>query len=233
MHNDSFRHMLFVAAIPLLAASVVADESGFLAPPHYIGTPKPLHAATNRAFQGIPSMAVTPGGRLWATWYASKTPGEDHNNYVVLTTSGDNGATWQEVLVVDPDEDGPVRAFDPELWMAPDGQLRLANSPGGYAGRSVRTADPLSREITLEATVTVDECTGSGTNIALWLHETERGSYFLSLSEVGGENVLTLWKAGPGAWTFEKWITHPLKWAEGTPVRIKLQVSGAELKPKE
>jgi hypothetical protein len=70
-------------------------------------------------------MAVTPGGRLWADWYAGKTPGEDQNNYVVLSTSGDNGKTWKEVLVVDPDTDGPIRAFDPELWMGPDGHLRL------------------------------------------------------------------------------------------------------------
>ena len=70
-------------------------------------------------------MAVSPGGRLWATWYAGITPGEDQNNYVVLSNSGDNGKTWSEVLVVDPDEGGPVRAFDPELWMAPDGKLRL------------------------------------------------------------------------------------------------------------
>ncbi len=69
-------------------------------------------------------MAVTPGGRLWATWYAGVTPGEDHNNYVVLSTSGDNGKTWNEVLVVDPDADGPRRTFDPELWMAPNGKLR-------------------------------------------------------------------------------------------------------------
>src|SRR5690606_35410878 len=35
-----------------------------------------------------------------------------------------DGKSWQEVLVVDPDGDGPVRAFDPELWIAPDGKLR-------------------------------------------------------------------------------------------------------------
>jgi len=103
-----------------------AGEPAFLAPPRYVGPPLPLHAVGNRAFQGIPSMAVAPRGRLWATWYASKTPGEDHNNYVVLSTSGDNGATWREVLVVDPDEGGPVRAFDPNLWVAPDGKLRFA-----------------------------------------------------------------------------------------------------------
>jgi hypothetical protein len=93
-----------------------------------------LHAVTNRAFTGIPSMAVAPGGRLWATWYAGVTPGEDHNNYVVLSTSGDNGKTWKEVLVVDPDAAGPRRTFDPELWISPDGKLRWSWSDRGPEG---------------------------------------------------------------------------------------------------
>ena len=102
------------------------DAGDFLKPPAVVKSGKRLHATGNRAFQGIPSLAIAPGGRLWATWYAGVTPAEDENNYVVLSTSGDGGATWTEVLIVDPDEDGPVRAYDPELWMAPDGKLRLA-----------------------------------------------------------------------------------------------------------
>lgn len=100
---------------PVVAAS--------LAPPKHVGPPCPEHAATNRAFQGIPSMAVAPRGRLWATWYAGVTPAEDQNNYVVLSTSGDGGKSWSETLTIDPDGDGPVRAFDPELWVSPDGRL--------------------------------------------------------------------------------------------------------------
>lgn len=126
MRIDWIKQFFLFAALPFLATPLLAKDPDFKAPAEYVGPPKPLHAATNRAFQGIPSMAVTPGGRLWATWYASKTPGEDANNYVVLSTSSDQGATWKEVLVVDPDEEGPVRTFDPELWMAPDGKLRLA-----------------------------------------------------------------------------------------------------------
>jgi hypothetical protein len=45
------------------------------------------------------------------------------SNYVVLSTSGDEGKTWSELLVVDPDAGGPVRSFDPELWASPDGRL--------------------------------------------------------------------------------------------------------------
>lgn len=94
-------------------------------PPQHAGPPLlPRHAVTNRAFTGISSLAVAPNGRLWVTWYAGPTPGEDHNNYVVLSTSGDAGKTWKELLTVDPDGDGPRRTFDPEVWLAPDGKLR-------------------------------------------------------------------------------------------------------------
>lgn len=106
--------------MPLVAFS--ADAPALL-PPQHVGPPQQEHAATNRAFQGIPSLAVAPGGRLWANWYAGVTPGEDHNNYVVLSTSGDDGTTWKEVLVIDPDGSGPVRSFDPELWVSPDERL--------------------------------------------------------------------------------------------------------------
>lgn len=112
-----------------LAANAFAQEpnkdTSFLKPPAHIAPPTDEHAATNRAFQGISSMAVSPKGRLWATWYAGVTPGEDKNNYVVLATSGDDGKTWKEVLTVDPDGPGAVRAFDPELWVSPEGKLLL------------------------------------------------------------------------------------------------------------
>jgi hypothetical protein len=112
-----------VPAVLLLTVAVRAEPPASLAPPQHVGPPRPDQAATNRAFQGIPSFAVAPRGRFWATWYAGVTPGEDHNNYVVLATSGDGGKSWNEVLTVDPDGPGTVRAFDPQLWVAPDGRL--------------------------------------------------------------------------------------------------------------
>lgn len=116
-----------VIAVALVASACPGEESElFLKPAKVIPAGEPMHAVDFRAFQGIPSLAVAPKGRLWATWYAGKTPAEDENNYVVLSTSGDNGKTWKEVLIVDPDGEGPVRTYDPELWVAPDGKLRLA-----------------------------------------------------------------------------------------------------------
>lgn len=116
------RKLIAVLLLAPLVALHAADMTSF-PPPKFIGPPLAEHALTNRAFQGIPSVAVAPGGRLWATWYAGVTPGEDANNYVVLSTSGDGGAIWNEVLIVDPDAAGPIRSFDPEVWLSPDGRL--------------------------------------------------------------------------------------------------------------
>ncbi len=95
----------------------------FLKPPAFIGQPDAAHALKTRAFQGISSMAVSHGGTLWAVWYAGKTPAEDDNNYVVLACSQNKGKSWKELLIIDPDGEGPVRAFDPEVWVDPQNRL--------------------------------------------------------------------------------------------------------------
>ena len=161
--NEShpFMHSTVVSLFALVALAGLEDQPAFLAPPQHAGPPLPLHAVTNRAFTGIPSMAVSPGGRLWATWYAGISPGEDHNNYVVLSTSGDNGKTWKEVLSVDPDAGGPRRTFDPELWLAPDGKLRWfwADRTGGKPQTDglwmIELADPDSEQTAWVAPVCV------------------------------------------------------------------------------
>ena len=102
-----------------LATTTASAESRIERPDDY-------HAVGNRAHQGIPSHEISRvNGRRWAVWYASPMPDEDSNSYLVLATSDGPNAPWREVGVVDPDRDGPVRAFDPEMWIAPDGKLRL------------------------------------------------------------------------------------------------------------
>ena len=84
-----------------------------------------LHSPATRRFSGVPSVAVSQkSGRLWMTYYASCTDGEDSNNYSVLATSVDGGESWKEVLFADPDGKGPMRSFDPEVWIDPDNRLR-------------------------------------------------------------------------------------------------------------
>ncbi len=95
-------------------------------------TPGPEYADGVRMFQGIPAIERAPNGRLWAAWYGGGVT-EDKHNYILLDTSGDDGKTWQRALVIDPDRDGPVRAFDPCLWHDPQGRLWLfwAQRPDG------------------------------------------------------------------------------------------------------
>jgi hypothetical protein len=105
--------------------SYAVDKKSHLDPPGIIKNPAKTvdHPVESRKFTGISSLAVSQEGRFWAVWYTGPTPAEDANNYVVLATSYDKGETWDEILAIDPDGSGPVRAFDPEVWMAPDGKL--------------------------------------------------------------------------------------------------------------
>ena len=89
-----------------------------------IHAPDAQHRHADRRHEGIPSIAVSAKGTMWATWYGGPTPYEDENNYLILSKSTDGGKTWTEFLVCDPDQKGPRRVFDPELWIAPDGKLR-------------------------------------------------------------------------------------------------------------
>ncbi len=80
------------------------------------------HLTVARQFQGIPGIERSSGGRLWATWYAGGT-GEGPENFVVLVTSDDDGATWSEPVAV-AEAPGNERCYDPTLWLGPDGVLR-------------------------------------------------------------------------------------------------------------
>ena len=99
------------------------------APPRLIPNPNGTadYARAKRTCTGVPSIAVAKGGRLWAAWFSGTTPGEIIERcphaYVVVSTSGDGGKTWQEVLAIDPDGAGPLKAYDPHPWIDPDGKL--------------------------------------------------------------------------------------------------------------
>ena len=98
-------------------------------PPRLIPNPNGTedYARAKRTCSGVPSLAVSRGGRLWAAWFSGTTPGEIIERcphaYVVVSTSGDGGKTWKEVLAIDPDGAGPLKAYDPHPWIDPDGKL--------------------------------------------------------------------------------------------------------------
>lgn len=94
-------------------------EQPYLHFPYLYSPPLDIHSDADRMFQGIPSIAVTHEGRLWATWYGGGD-GEGHENYIMIATSGDGGVTWTDVLtVIDP----PFRASEPAVWVDPQGRL--------------------------------------------------------------------------------------------------------------
>lgn len=108
--------------INIVSAQNIED---YLRPPRLIKdiSSQSKYSPESREFTGISSIAISRQGRMWAVWYSGITPGEDHNNYVVVATSSDKGQTWTEVLIIDPDNEGPVRAFDPEIWIDPNERL--------------------------------------------------------------------------------------------------------------
>jgi len=125
------QHLQSMAILAILMSAVCtgaetdAPVDGSKQAPPVILEPGPEYSDEVRMFQGIPGIERAPGGRLWVTWYGGGVT-EDHHNYVMLATSGDEGVTWSDLaMVVDPDGDGPCRAFDPCLWHDPTGRLWL------------------------------------------------------------------------------------------------------------
>jgi hypothetical protein len=140
--------------------------------PNVIADPGSEYSDDFRAYQGVPTIERTPGGRLWAAWFGGGQ-GEDKNNYIMLVTSADDGSNWSRLkMVIDPDpvgpmadfnsktwppnhrigidpmESGPRRVFDPCLWRDPSGRLWLF-----FAQEMRRKEDGNLRPVVLWATV--------------------------------------------------------------------------------
>lgn len=128
----------FTAHETALALSCIPTEVNFM--------PGPAYGDDARYWQGIAGIERSPAGRLWATWYSGGVT-EGTENFVLLTTSADDGNTWSPpCLVIDPP--GPIRAFDPVLWIDPLRRLWLfwAQAHTHWDGRggvwAIRTDDP-------------------------------------------------------------------------------------------
>lgn len=107
---------------PFLAAQPVPRDPA-LEPPPVVVNPGPEYSDATRLFQGIPGIERSRKGRLWAVWYAGGD-NEGPHNYVIVTTSGDDGKSWSKPkVVIDPR--WFVRAYDPCLWTDPKGRLWL------------------------------------------------------------------------------------------------------------
>lgn len=100
----------------------------------------------NRQWQGIPSIEITKGGRLWAVFYSGGTR-ESNENFVLVVRSDDKGKTWSDIQMAIEHPDS-VRTFDPCIWKDPQDKLWItwAQSYGLYDGRcgvwGIKTTDP-------------------------------------------------------------------------------------------
>ncbi len=79
-----------------------------------------------RHFQGCPTIAVTPGGRIWLGWYSGGTREPHIDNFNLLVKSDDGGKTWSDpVLIIPSSREHGIHALDIQLWTAPDGSLHV------------------------------------------------------------------------------------------------------------
>ncbi len=82
-----------------------------------------------QSWAGIPGIEVSPGGRLFLTWFSGGEGEPSPRNTVYLALSDDGGDSFGEPLVMAaPSPAG--RAFDPALWIAPTGALWLIYNRG-------------------------------------------------------------------------------------------------------
>ncbi|MDO4583239.1 MAG: sialidase family protein [Planctomycetia bacterium] len=132
------------------AAEVPNAEKGLQSPQIFTDFPAELRDE-NRIFQGIPSLAATGNGQLWAVWY---TGGETENqdNVILVVRSRDGGRTWSKPLFyLDGDGPGPIRLYDPAMWCDPTGRLWVFWAQGwnwwdGRAGVWAITTDNPNEE---------------------------------------------------------------------------------------
>ncbi len=132
---SSIINVAIVASLCSQAPTVLPDLA--LQPARMVTVIDVEHAKTSRGAQGVAAVERVPHGRLWAAWYAGKSPRgvESPSSYVVLATSGDNGATWTESLVLLAPR--LCHTYDPCLWLDPTHRLWFfwAQSAGLQDGR--------------------------------------------------------------------------------------------------
>lgn len=78
----------------------------------------PMHRPNRRSFQGIPSIACTSGGRIWAAWLSGGTKEPHIDNYAVIAYSDDDGKTWVDpALIIDHPDAKRVRINFITIWV--------------------------------------------------------------------------------------------------------------------
>lgn len=94
------------------------------------------YAEESRRWQGLPTIAVTEGGRMWCAWQTGDSvEGPDGvDNYDVMYYSDDSGVTWSEEYMIWDVPDEKIRLTDPRLFTDQFGKLWLILIRGGLNG---------------------------------------------------------------------------------------------------
>ncbi len=99
----------------------------------------------NRGYQACPAITKTNGGNyitavMCTPFGKAGGNGENHHCYVALKRSHDL-INFEDIMVIDPDKDGPCRTFEPILWTDSDtgrvyfAYCQAAGKDYGYNGR--------------------------------------------------------------------------------------------------
>ena len=92
---------------------------------------------TYRRWQGIPSIEVTDGGKIFVNFYSGQDA-EVGGNIMVLCVSTDGGKSFRSCEAVGEHPDPQCRIYDPCLWIDPHGVLWMSwtQARGFNDGRS-------------------------------------------------------------------------------------------------
>ncbi|MDD3154484.1 MAG: sialidase family protein [Victivallaceae bacterium] len=82
------------------------------------------YALADRLWQGAPSLAITPKGTLYATWYSGGTHEPCPNNYQMLSRSTDHGLHFSDPMIVFKSApENKTHIVECRPWGDPDGRL--------------------------------------------------------------------------------------------------------------
>lgn len=88
----------------------------------YVNATQERFQDTYRRWQGIPSIEVSPAGRIFVNFYSGQDA-EVGGNIMMLCVSDDNGRTFRSCATVVEHPDPECRIYDPNLWFDPLGRL--------------------------------------------------------------------------------------------------------------
>jgi len=108
-------------------------QDSVLTPATVYVTPSDLRFQDSyRRWQGIPSIEVSAGGRIFINFFTGQDA-EAGGNFLMLCISDDGGETFRSAATVIEHPDPECRIYDPCLWLAPTGELWMTyNQAHGF-----------------------------------------------------------------------------------------------------